>query len=176
MNGLRSSVAAAALALGLLGGVAGCTDANATDTSTGDDVTSAAAEQAADVTVQDTWVKAVDSGMTAAFGLLVNDSDRDVRVVSSTSDASPVMELHETVESTDGQMVMREKDGGFIIPANSQYVLQPGANHLMLMDVVQPIKAGDVVTFAVEFEDGSAFEFEAPVKDYTGANERYVDE
>ncbi|MFY1702946.1 MULTISPECIES: copper chaperone PCu(A)C [Micromonospora] len=172
---MRARMAAAVLALGLLG-AAGCSQEAGTTTPTSSEGSRAATEQAAAVKINDGWVKAADKGMTAAFGVLVNSSGKEVRIVSSTSNASPVMELHETIENADGEMVMQEKESGFVIPANSQYVLQPGANHLMLMDVVQPIKAGDTVKLALEFEDGSAYEFDAPVKDYTGANERYVDD
>lgn len=137
---------------------------------------SSGAEQSSLVEVRDAWVKAAEDGMSAAFGLLVNEGAEDVRVVSSTSDSSPIMELHETVENASGQMVMREKRDGFMIPAHSEYVLEPGANHLMLMDIREPVRAGGMVSFALEFEDGSVLEFEAPAKDYSGANETYVTE
>ncbi|MGO2171687.1 MAG: copper chaperone PCu(A)C [Micrococcaceae bacterium] len=167
-----------ALAGALALGVVGCSTTPASTESGAPSASSESStqEQSSSISIQDAWVKAAESGMSAAFGVLVNDSGEDIRVVSATSDASPIMELHETVENADGNMVMREKDGGFVIPANSEYVLQPGANHLMLMDVVDPVLAGSTVSFALELEDGSVFEFEAPAKDYTGANETYVDE
>lgn len=171
------AAATAALVIATAFGLTGCAGGG----SGGEGGTPAAVEgaeptQASQVSIRDAWVKAADDGMSAAFGVLVNSSDQDVRVVSSTCDASPVMELHETVENADGQMVMREKDGGFLIPAGSEYVLQPGANHLMLMDIVAPVLAGGTVSFALEFEDGSVFEFDATAKDYAGANETYVSE
>ena len=125
------------------------------------------------VSIDDAWVKAVDGGMSAAFGVLENDGDEDLTVTSATTDASPMVELHETVENESGQMVMREIEGGFVIPAGGELLLEPGANHIMLMDLAQPLTAGDEVTFTLTFSDDSTFEFTAPVKDYTGANENY---
>lgn len=123
--------------------------------------------------ITDAWVKAADSGMSAAFGELTNDSDRDVTIVSASSEASSMLELHETVENDAGQMVMQQKDGGFVIPAGGSFALQPGGNHIMLMDLTAPLKAGDETTFTLTFSDDSTYEFTAPVKDYSGANENY---
>lgn len=157
-------VVASALALAL----AGCgSSADAPATTTPD---TTAAES---VTVEDAWVKSAESGMSAAFGQIRNDGDTDATVVAVTSPASPVMELHETVENETGEMVMREKDGGFTVPAGGRLLLEPGANHLMLMDLTVPIVAGDDVTFTLTFSDDSTLELTAPAKDYSGANETY---
>ena len=125
------------------------------------------------VTIEDAWVKSADEGMSAGFGTLVNSGDDDVTVVSVASEASNMLELHETVENEAGEMVMREKDGGFIIPAGGSLLLEPGANHIMMMDLTGPLTAGSDVTFTLTFSDDSTFEFTAPVKDYSGANENY---
>lgn len=162
------TVMPAALALSAALALAGCSgDAEATDpTST----TTTAADA---VTITDAWVKAADSGMSAAFGELENTGDTDVTVLSVTSPASTEMELHETVENESGEMMMREKQGGFTIAGGDSLSLEPGGNHLMLMDLVDPIQAGDEVTFTLTFSDDSTMEFTAPAKDYSGANENY---
>lgn len=85
-----------------------------------------------------------------------------------------MIELHETVESDTGEMVMQPKEGGFVIPAGGTFDLAPGGNHIMLMGVTAPLTAGQEATFVLTLSDGSTFEFTAPVKDYEGANETYV--
>ncbi|CAN7312254.1 MULTISPECIES: copper chaperone PCu(A)C [Microbacterium] len=125
------------------------------------------------VTIEDAWVKSAEEGMSAGFGTLVNSGDDDVTVVSVTSEASDMLELHETVENEAGEMVMREKDGGFVIPAGGKLALEPGGNHIMMMDLTGPLTAGSDVTFTLTFSDDSTYEFTAPVKDYSGANENY---
>lgn len=125
------------------------------------------------VTIDDAWVKSADEGMSAAFGTLANAGPDDVTVVSVASDASSMLELHETVENDAGEMVMREKDGGFVIPAGGELELAPGANHIMMMDLTGPLTAGSEVSFTLTFADDSTYEFTAPVKDYSGANENY---
>lgn len=125
------------------------------------------------ITIEDAWVKAADEGMSAAFGILENTGETDATVVSVASEASAMIELHETVESDSGELVMREVDGGFTIPAGGELVLEPGANHIMLMDLAGPLLAGDEAVFTLTFSDDSTLEFTAPVKDYAGANENY---
>ncbi|MCK2035750.1 copper chaperone PCu(A)C [Microbacterium sp. SSW1-49] len=127
------------------------------------------------VTIEDAWVKSAEEGMSAAFGTLTNTGSDDVTVVSAETAASTMVELHETVENEAGEMVMREIAGGFVIPAGGTLPLEPGASHIMLMDLAEPLQAGAEVTITLTFSDDSTYEFTAPVKDYSGANENYED-
>jgi copper(I)-binding protein len=128
------------------------------------------------VQIVDAWVKTQDTGMTAAFGTVTNTSSRDVTVTSVETPVSPMVQLHETVASAAGDMVMQEKAGGFTIPAGGSLSLAPGGNHIMLMGLAHPLQAGDDVDFTVSLSDGTSFTFTAAVKDFAGANENYVEE
>lgn len=156
----RFGILLVAAALGLAGCASGSTSTPATT-------------EADSVTTTDAWVKAADSGMSAAFGVLENSGETDATIVSVSSDASSMMELHEVVDDGSGSMVMQEKDGGFVVPAGGSLTLEPGGYHFMLMDLTAPLVAGEEATFTVTFDDGSTMEFVAPVKDFTGANENY---
>ncbi len=129
--------------------------------------------QAASFSTTDVWVKAADGGMTAGFGELTNDGDTDLTVVSATSPAAGSMQMHETVPNESGQMVMREVEGGFVIPAHGSIELAPGGDHLMFMDVTAALRAGDETTITLTFADDSTAEITAPVKEFAGANENY---
>lgn len=136
-------------------------------------VTSTEAEA---VTVSDAWLKTASAGeMVAAFGTLENDTDENVTVVSVTSPASPDAQLHEMVTDSTGQMKMQEVKGGFTIPAHDVFALEPGGNHIMLLDLPSAVNAGEDVPFTLTFSDGSTLEFSAVAKDYAGANESYDD-
>ena len=132
----------------------------------------AASTAAAPVTIKDPWVKAADKGMTAAFGTLVNTSGADVTVVSASTPVSR-MELHE-MAMKDGKMVMRPKAGGIVIKAGGTHELEPGGDHLMLMDVTKPVRAGDEVTFTLTLAGGGTTTFTAVAKPFTGAGETYA--
>lgn len=126
------------------------------------------------VTVENAWVKASDGEMTPGFATLVNTSETQVDIVSVQTEAATSSELHETVQDASGAMVMRKIEGGFQIPAGQEFALEPAGNHLMLMELAQPLSPGQDVTFTLEFSDGSEMEFDAVVKDYAAANENYV--
>ena len=167
----RASVglaAAAALALTLTG----CS--TSTDADPGS--VSAEHEQGAVVTGTDMWVKATAAdakpgeAMSGVFGTLENHSDEDLVITDLASDVAGVTELHEVV---DGKM--REIEGDVVIPAGGSFVLEPGANHIMLMEISEPLSPGDDVTVTLTLSDGSTVELVALVKDTSGANESYDD-
>ncbi|WP_327000224.1 copper chaperone PCu(A)C [Dactylosporangium sp. NBC_01737] len=126
----------------------------------------------ASLVVKDPWVKTAKSGMSAAYGTVVNPTGKDVVVVSAASAVSAMIELHETT-TVDGKMAMRPKEGGFVIPANGSNEFKPGGDHFMLMDVTTEVKAGDQVTFTLTLQDGGTVRFTALGKDFAGGNESY---
>lgn len=171
---LTALLSTAVLAVGLSAcGADETTDSAGDPSASASPTTSTAADEAASLTVEDPWVKSAAEGMTAAFGTLVNDGDSDITVVSATSDITDMMELHETVENSDGSMAMQPKDGGFTVPAGGEHELAPGGDHLMVMGLTRAIEPGETVTFTLTLDDGSTTEVEATVKDFTGADEEY---
>jgi copper(I)-binding protein len=137
-----------------------------------------AAMAADSVEIQDAWVKAADKGdMTAAFGMLENKSDSKVNITAVKSDASPEIQLHETVvDKKTGDSKMQEVKGGFKIPAKGKLHLEPGGDHFMLMELPKAIKAGEDVKFTIVFSDKSEKDFTAVAKDFAGAKEKYGDD
>lgn len=177
----RIRLAAAFAAAGLL--VAGCTpstpDESATTTAAAPagsaEETTAEESRLADFEMIDPWVKAATDGamMTGAFGTLVNNTDEDIHVIAVSSPVTERSELHEMVDQ-GGTPVMAEMPDGFVVEAGSEFVLEPGGNHLMLMNLQDPIEAGEEVEFSLEFADGRTFSWIAPVRTYDGANEEYA--
>lgn len=133
-----------------------------------------AADGAASLTMTGAWAKAAEAdGMTGAFGTLENSGDEDLTIVAASSSAASTVELHEVAMDDDGAMVMREIEGGFVVPAGSDYLLEPGASHLMLMGLTDGLLAGDTVTITLELADGSTLDVDAVAKDFAGGNESY---
>jgi copper(I)-binding protein len=126
----------------------------------------------APITVRDPWVKAAGSEMTSVFGTLVNNTGKDIVVLSATSSVSP-MELHEMIMQ-GGTMVMRPKPGGFVLKAGGSEQLSPGGDHLMLMQPIRPIRPGDELSVTLNLSDGTRFTFSAIAKPYAGADESYA--
>lgn len=177
---LLAAGAAATLLLSACGGsqpAAAATSTPAASTSAGSSsAVSPSAAAGGELSISDAWVKATDgaedSTMTAAFGVLQNTTDKPLTIVSATNSASSHTELHE-MAMDNGAMVMRPIAGGIPVPAGGTTTLGPGGLHVMIMDVAEPIKAGDDVTVTLTADDGSTLEFTALAKDFAGANESY---
>jgi hypothetical protein len=125
------------------------------------------------LTLEDGWVKAAPKGMTAAFGHLHNGTDEDIHLIGVEAEAASMGELHVTVDDGSGTMVMQEAPKGFVIPAGDDFELTPGGNHLMLMGLDSPLESGTTTTVDVIADDGSTWDFDLPVREFTGAQESY---
>lgn len=148
--------------------------ATATDTST-DSATDAAGADA--LTLEDAWVWASkdddpNPDMSAMFGELKNSSDKEINLVSGTSDSAPKVELHEVVMN-DGKKVMQQKEGGFVVPAGGSITLQPGGDHIMLMDLVAPMTVGTEVLVTLVDADGTEYMFTGAAREGKMEQEDY---
>lgn len=174
VRGLRPAsvarIAAAAATMIVAAGLAGCGSADSASPNPSESPSASAPAEV--LGIRDPWVKAADAGMTAAFGTLENNGDADVTITAVATDASP-MQLHE-MAMQDGKMVMQEKKGGIVVKAHGTAMLEPGGDHLMLMDLRHPVKAGDELSFTLTFADGRTQTFTAVAKPFTGAQETYA--
>lgn len=136
--------------------------------------TSASSSAESGVTFEDAVVRAMekDSDMTAIFGTLHNNTDKDINVLGfSSSVKAKHYEIHEVVDG-----VMQEKEGGFDIPAGESIELAPGGFHFMLMGVTEPVMAGETATLTLVLADGSTVELgDIPVRTIGAGDEDYGD-
>lgn len=120
----------------------------------------------AQVTVEDAWVRATVPQQKATGAFMKLNAAKGSRLVSVTSPASPVVEVHE-MALQDNVMRMRQVPG-VELPAGKTVELKPGGYHIMLMDLPQQVKAGDTVPLTLVFEgkDGKreSLEVQAPVR------------
>jgi copper(I)-binding protein len=126
------------------------------------------------VTVENQWASSAETGMAAVFGTFANAGDHEARIVSGESPIAGRVEVHEVAPDATGAMTMRPKADGFTVPANGTRELIPGADHLMLMDLKQPLQPGADVSLTVIFEDGSTLPVTAQIRDFAGGHEEYA--
>jgi periplasmic copper chaperone A len=114
-------------------------------------LTSAASAQ---VVVKDAWARATVAQQKASGAFMQLTAAKDARLVSVSSTAVPVVEIHE-MSMQDGVMKMRQIPG-LALPAGKPVELKPGGYHLMLMDLKKPLAAGErlPLTLVVEGKDG----------------------
>jgi periplasmic copper chaperone A len=117
-------------------------------------ITAGQAQAPAPLNVEDGWVYAPLAGrsMTGGFGMLVNQADAPIRIVAARSKVARVVELHEMAHE-GGMMRMRKLD--YVeIPAKASRPLRPGSDHLMLIDIGEPLIVGSLVDVVFLLEDG----------------------
>jgi copper(I)-binding protein len=90
-----------------------------------------------------------------------NDGKAPLRLVSATSDAFGMVELHKSL-IVNGVSTMRPA-GEQIIPAGGTLKIAPGGLHWMLMQPKRALKIGDSVHLRLGFADGSSTNVDATV-------------
>lgn len=130
-------------------------------------------EHSHELTIENAWVRASEysdheGGMTGVFATISNGSDHDVVLTGGSTDIAMMVQTHEVVDG-----MMQETENGITIPAGGSVTLEPGGLHVMLMDLKQPILAGDKINFTFAFDDGSEQTFELTAKVSDGGDEKY---
>ncbi len=108
-----------------------------------------------DVKVDDAWARATAPGQDSASVQMVITSKKAAALVGGGSSVAQSVEVHSMVME-DGVMKMRALDE-LLLPANTAVALGADGNHLMLIGLKKPLKAGDKLPFSlvVKFADGS---------------------
>ena len=121
----------------------------------------------ADVTVKESWVRGTTPAQKATGAFMEITSSDAASLLSASSPVAGVVEIH-TMKMEDGVMKMRAVPK-LDLPAGKGVKLAPGGNHIMLMDLKQQMKKGDVVpiTLKVEGKDHKVqtIEIKAEVRD-----------
>jgi copper(I)-binding protein/predicted peroxiredoxin len=127
-----------------------------------------AAPAADEILVANPYVRAVPPMMqnSALFVTLKNTGSSDRALVSASSRAAQVVELHTHVND-GGVMRMREVER-IDIAAGQATVLEPGGLHVMLIGLKRPLEVGTTVQVDLTFDDGSSKSVVAPVKSVMG--------
>jgi copper(I)-binding protein len=84
------------------------------------------------------------------------------RLLSATSPASDVVQIHEMAMEGD-VMKMRQLADGLEIPAGATVVLAPGSFHLMFMGLKQAFVEGETIAVTLTFEQAGSVELLLPV-------------
>lgn len=120
----------------------------------------------AQVSVQDAWVRATVPQQKATGAFMRLTAAQDMRLVSVSSPAAGVTEVHE-MKLVDNVMKMRAIPL-LDLPAGQAVELKPGGYHIMLLDLKQPVAQGANVPLTLVFEgkDGQrqTQELQVPVR------------
>lgn len=128
------------------------------------------AETECDITyLFNAWARPAAAGTpnSAVYGLLVNlQGDMDT-LVSASSGAAEVVELHEVTMGEGDVMQMRPVEGGLAIPPATYLELKPGGLHIMLINLTEPLVEGEQIELTLTFEHAGDVMLTVPVVDMT---------
>lgn len=104
----------------------------------------------AGVEVSGAWARATMPGQKVAGVYMQLRSDGPARLVGVKTDAASSAEVHQ-MSHEGGVMRMRRLES-LELPAGKTVKLEPGGYHVMLLDIVRPLKAGEriAVTLVVD--------------------------
>ena len=132
---------------------------------------SAWAQAPANVEVKDAWVRATVAQQKSTGAFMQLTAKSDARVIEARSPIAGVTQIHEMAMEKD-VMKMRQIPG-LDLAAGRTLELKPGGYHVMLMDLKQPLKAGERVAITLVFEDAAKKRFtqeiQAPIHALSGA-------
>jgi hypothetical protein len=121
---------------------------------------------AGSIRVEDAWARP-SMGMeraAAAYLVLVNETGRADALVSADSPAAETVELHETTAGASGMMAMHPVDR-IDLPSGGRVALEPGGLHVMLIDLVGELSAGDTIELTLTFEHAAPLTVSATVRE-----------
>lgn len=106
--------------------------------------------QAGEVKVDDPWVRGTVAGQMATGAFMTITAKEGGALVAASSPVAGVVEIH-TMRMDGGVMTMRAIPR-LDLPAGKAVQLEPGGYHVMLMDLKQPLQAGQMVPITLKLE------------------------
>jgi uncharacterized protein YcnI/copper(I)-binding protein len=115
--------------------------------------------------IEGAFTRATAEGAKVGAGYLTirNTGNAPDTLVAVETSVAGRGEIHD-MTMTDGVMRMRRLADGVEIPAGGSVALKPGGMHLMLMELKQPLVAGEKVTVKLTFKSGASGEVVLPVQ------------
>lgn len=117
------------------------------------------------IAIGNPWTRATPKGATVAgaYMSISNKGSAPDRLVSGSAAVAGQFEVHSMVME-QGVAKMRPVEGGLEIKPGETVELKPGAMHVMLMGLKQPLQKGQKVKGTLEFEKAGKVEIEYAVE------------
>ena len=118
--------------------------------------------QTAAIRAEQPWARATAPQQKVGGAYVTLISPADDRLVSISSPVAGRAEVHEM--RMDGNVMrMRELTDGLLLPAGKAVALAPGGYHIMLMDLKQPLVAGQVIPVQLRFQTAPTLDLQVQV-------------
>jgi periplasmic copper chaperone A len=121
------------------------------------------------VVVSHPWLRATPGGATVGAAFMEIRTDKGVtdRLISASSPVAGRVEVH--THTMEGDVMKMRKVDALDLKAGESHILKPMGEHMMLFDLKQPLKEGDLVRLQLTFEKAGVLEIDGSVEP-VGAN------
>lgn len=109
--------------------------------------------QAQTVRVEEPWVRGTVAQQKATGAFMRLTAPEPMRLVGAASPVAGIVEIHEM--AMDNNVMRMRAIPALALPANRTVELKPGGYHVMLMDLKQPVAAGQEVPLTLVFENAA---------------------
>lgn len=126
-----------------------------------------------DLQIRHPWARATPPGTTVGVGYfeIRNTGKQPDRLLSATSPAARQVEMH--ISEHAGEVARMRQLRAFEVPARERLTLEPNGAHLMLVDIVQPLKKGERFPMKLRFERAGEIDIEFEVQEIGSRHSRH---
>jgi periplasmic copper chaperone A len=105
----------------------------------------------AQTVVDDAWVRATVAGQPSTGAFMHITSSTDSKLVEVRSPVARTVQIHESKMQND--VMSMQPVAAVALPAGKSVAIEPEGYHVMLIDLVNQVKAGDQVPLTLIVED-----------------------
>ena len=126
---------------------------------------SACAPSNGGLTVNETRARPAFKGENGAvYFVIENNTDSPEALIGASTDIASATEVHMSMQNEQGVMTMSMQDSVQILPGE-KVTFKPGGLHVMLVDLKQDLKVGDIFTLTLQFEKTSEITVQVEVRE-----------
>ena len=116
----------------------------------------------AQTVVDDAWVRATVAGQPSTGAFMHITSSTDSKLVEVRSPVAKTVQIHESKMAND--VMSMQPVSSVALPAGKSVAIEPEGYHVMLIDLVDQVKAGDQVPLTLIVEDSKGVKESIEVK------------
>ncbi|HEU5178902.1 MAG TPA: copper chaperone PCu(A)C [Burkholderiales bacterium] len=126
-----------------------------------------------DLQIRHPWSRATPPGAKVGVGYLEirNNGAQPDRLLSASTSVAKRVEMHVTEQA--GEVAKMRQLRAFEVPGRERLALEPGGAHLMLVDLVQPLKKGERFGMTLRFERAGEVEVQFEVQEMGARHSRH---
>ena len=126
-----------------------------------------------DLQIRHPWSRATPPGAKVAAGYfeIRNNGKQSDRLLSASTPVAKKVEMHVTEHA--GEVAKMRQLRAFEVPGRERLALEPNGAHLMLVDLVQPLKKGERFAMTLRFERAGEVEVQFEVQEMGARHSRH---